>query len=71
MTLTPLFSLESARKKFLMNTTYIMSRKWESGLLSPKTFDSHFQHMMYVRVHQKFFLADSCEQSGVRVISVS
>ena len=27
MTLTPLSSLESARKKFLMNSTYIMSRK--------------------------------------------
>ena len=31
MTLTPLCSLESARKKFLMNSTYIMSRKWESN----------------------------------------
>ena len=30
MTLTPLSSLESARKKFLMSSTYIMSRKWES-----------------------------------------
>ena len=29
MTLTPLSSLESARKKFLMNETYVMSRKWE------------------------------------------
>ena len=39
MTLTPLCSLESARKKFLMNPTYIMSRKWESnifGLKRPK-----------------------------------
>ena len=39
MTLTPLSSLESARKKFLMNSTYIMSRKWESnvfGLRRPK-----------------------------------
>ena len=26
MTLTPLSSLESARKKYLMNSTYIMSR---------------------------------------------
>ena len=33
MTLTPLCSLESARKKFLMNSTYIMSRKWESNVL--------------------------------------
>ena len=40
MTLTPLIcSLESARKKFLINSTYIMSRKWESnvfGLRRPK-----------------------------------
>ena len=39
MTLTPLSSPESARKKFLMNRKYIMSRKWESnvfGLLRPK-----------------------------------
>ena len=32
MTLTPLSSLESARKKFLMNATYVMSRKWESNV---------------------------------------
>ena len=31
MTLTPLSSLESARKKFLMNLTYIISRKSESN----------------------------------------
>ena len=39
MTLTPLSSLESGRKKFLMNSTYIMSKTWESnvfGLKSPK-----------------------------------
>ena len=30
MTLTPLSSLESARKKFLIDSTYIMSRNWES-----------------------------------------
>ena len=32
MTLTPLSSLESAGKKFLMNSTYIMSGKWESNV---------------------------------------
>ena len=32
MTLTPLCSLESASEKFLMNSTYIMSRKWESNV---------------------------------------
>ena len=39
MTLAPLSSPESARKIFLMNSTYIMSRKWESnvfGLRRPK-----------------------------------
>ena len=39
MTLTPIGSLESARKKFLMNSTYMMSRKCESnifGLRRPK-----------------------------------
>ena len=39
MTLTPLSSLKSARKKFFIDSTYIMSRKWESyvfGLRRPK-----------------------------------
>ena len=39
MTLTPIRSLEPARKKFFMNSTYIMSKKWESnvfGLRRPK-----------------------------------
>ena len=38
MTLTPLCSLESARKKFLMNSTYIMSRDWESNVFGNQTF---------------------------------
>ena len=40
MTLKPISSLESSKKKFLMNSTYIMSRKWESnvfGLRRPKS----------------------------------
>ena len=39
MTLTPMRSLESARKNFFMNSTYFMSRKWQSfvfGLRRPK-----------------------------------
>ena len=39
MTLTAISSLKSARRKFFMNSTYIMSRKTESnvfGLKSPK-----------------------------------
>ena len=37
--MTLISSLESVGKKFLMNSTYIMSRKWESnvfGLRRPK-----------------------------------
>ena len=39
MSLTVISSLESARRKFFMNSTYIMSTKWESlvfGLRMPK-----------------------------------
>ena len=39
MTLTALSSLESVRKKFFMNSTYIMPRNWQSnvfGLTRPK-----------------------------------
>ena len=39
MNLTAIHSLESARRKFFMNSTYIMSRKQESnvfGLRRPK-----------------------------------
>ena len=33
MTLTPISWRESARKKFIMKSTYIMSGKWESNVL--------------------------------------
>ena len=39
MSLTAIFLHESAKRKFYMNSTYIMSRKWESnlfGLRRPK-----------------------------------
>ena len=39
MSLTAISSLESARRKFFMNSKYVMSRKWESnvfGLTRPK-----------------------------------
>ena len=39
MSLTATSSLESARRKFFMNSTYIIPRKWESnvfGLRRPK-----------------------------------
>ena len=40
MSLTAISSLESARRKFFMNSKYIMSRRWESnlfGLRRPKS----------------------------------
>ena len=40
MSLTPISSLESGRRKFFINSTYIMSRKFESkvfGLKRPKS----------------------------------
>ena len=40
------------------------------GLLGPKTFDSSFLDMMYVEFMKNYFLADSHELMGVRVISV-
>ena len=42
-----------------------------SGLVRLKLFDSHFLDMMYVEFIKNFFLADSRELMGVRVISVS
>ena len=32
MSLAVISSLESARRKFCMNSTYILSRKWESNV---------------------------------------
>ena len=41
------------------------------GVLSPKTFDSHFLDMMYFEFMKNFLLADSGEQMPVRLISAS
>ena len=41
------------------------------GLLSAKTFDSYFRHMMYVQFMKNFLLADSSELIAVRLISAS
>ena len=38
MTLTPLKFARIGEKKFLMNSTYIMSRKWESNVFGNQTF---------------------------------
>ena len=34
MSLTVMNLLQSARKKFFMNTTYIMSRRWDSNIFA-------------------------------------
>ena len=36
MSLTALGLLESARRKFFMNSTYIMCRKWDSNVFGLK-----------------------------------
>ena len=41
------------------------------GLLSPKTFDSHFIDMMYVELMKNFLLADSSKLMAVRLVSAS
>ena len=36
MSLTAMSSLISTRRKFFMNSTYIMSRKYESNVFGPR-----------------------------------
>ena len=36
MSLTAMSSLKSTRRKFVMNSTYIMSRKEESNVFGPR-----------------------------------
>ena len=57
MSLTPNSSPESARRKFFVNSTYIMSRKWES-----KVF-----HVLKVGI--KRFLAPEAEMSLTAISS--
>ena len=54
-------------RRFLLCDGY----KTHFGLLSTKTFHSYFLDMMYVGFMKKFFLADSSELMGVRLISAS
>ena len=53
MTLTPLSSLESARKKFLMNSTYIMSRKWESNVFGRSGGRNDSNTALFARIGEK------------------
>ena len=52
MTLTTISSRESARKKFFMNSTYIMCRKWNQTFLGSggrKDSDGH----QFARIGEK------------------
>ena len=53
MTLTPLRSLESAKKQFLMKSTYIMSTKWESNVFGlrnrPEMMNSNTGNQTFAR----------------------
>ena len=40
MSLRAIRTLESARRKFFMNITYIMSRKWETNVTAIRTHES-------------------------------
>ena len=58
MTLTPISSLESVKKKFLMNSTHIMSREWESNVFGNQTFLGigdryHSNTALFARIGEK------------------
>ena len=64
MTLKPLSSLESARKKFLMNSTqkaemHIMSRKWESNAFWAQEAEMTLTPLSSLESARKKFLIDS------------
>ena len=59
MTLTPLSSLESAKKKFLMNSTYIMSTKWESNVLWAREAEMTLTPLSSAESARKQFLMNS------------
>ena len=57
MSLTAISSLESAREKFFMNTTYIMSRKSELKRFSAKEAEMSLTAMSSLEsVRGKFFM---------------
>ena len=55
MTLTHISSFESARKKILMNSTYIMSRKWESNVFGIRRQNDSNAHQFARIGEQKIF----------------
>ena len=55
MTLTANTSLESARRKFFMNSTYIMSRKKESNVLGSGARNDSSSHQLAPIGEKKIF----------------
>ena len=55
MTLAPLSSPESARKKFLMNRKCIMSRKWESNVFGSGRRNDSNTHLFAPIGEKKIF----------------
>ena len=58
MSLTAISSLESAREKFFMNSTYIMSRKWESNVFGAQEarYDTLTAFSSLESTRRKFFM---------------
>ena len=52
MSLTAISSLESARRKFFMNSTYIMSRRMESNFLGSEGRNESKSHQL-ARIGEK------------------
>ena len=59
MTLTAISLLESVKKKFLMNSTYIMSRKWESNLFLAQAAEMTLTAISSLESVRKKFLMNS------------
>ena len=56
MSLTAIRSLESAREKFFMNATYIMSRKKESNVFPLRRPNESNSHELLESARRKFFM---------------
>ena len=57
MSLTAMYLQESAKRKFFMNSTYIMSRKWESNVFWPQEAEMSLTPMnLHESTRRKFFM---------------
>ena len=59
MTLTPISSFESAKKKSFMNSTYIMSRKWESNVFLGLGGRNDSNNDQFARIGEKKFFMNT------------